>query len=317
MAKIKKKTSVQGIIPAELVAAEMKGKNPAEALYNALSINAVKPDAETEEERKIRIMRRQFICSVFGAKADELETRLKQNRDLHENEGPAVSDLDILSDSEDVATGQATSNTVNKITNAMGDVGTAASLSGTTISIAAGLGVESLTIVGTTIALGPLGLVVAGAGAVVGITTFIINKINKSKIKRGNRSDANEKERAFEEKLANFIKKVEVINAILNTKIDEIMEKKKTMKPKEFAEFKRQIIEEIRQKMEELGLPIAPRVVEGVDLEAEEEDKKKPSKKDDKEDDKEGPEQETPDKKEPKQEEVVDPEKKDIVEMEA
>ena len=316
MAKIKKKTSVQGIIPAELVSAELKGKNPAEALYNALSINAVKPGEESEEERKIRIMRRQFICNVFGASADELENRLKQNRDLHENDAPAVSDLDILSDSEDVANGQATSNSVNRVTNAMGDVGTVAGLGGTSISIAAGLGVESLTIAGTAIALGPIGLVIAGAGAVLGLTTFIINKINKSKIKRGNRSDANEKERAFEEKLANFIKKVEVINSILDSKMDEIMEKKKTMKPKEFTEFKKQIIEEIRHKMEELGLPIAPRVVDGVDLEAEEEDKKKPSKKED-EDDKEGPEQETPDKKEPKQEEVVDPEKKDIVEMEA
>lgn len=316
MAKIKKKTSVQGIIPAEFVSAELKGKNPAEALYNALAIGS-KPEGETEEERKIRIMRRQFICSVFGATADELETRLKQNRDLHQDDGPAVSDMDILSDSEDVAAGQATSNKTNRMIEGFEDAGKYSSFVGAGISVASGLGLETLTVAGTAIALGPIGLVVTGAGAAVGLISFAISKLMKSKIKKGNRSDANEKERAFEEKLANFIKKVEVINSILDSKIDEIMEKKKTMKPKEFTEFKKQIVEEIRQKMEELGLPIAPRVVEGVDLEEEEDEKKKPSKKEDKEDDKEGPNQETPDKKEPKQEEVVDPEKKDIVEMEA
>lgn len=256
MGRIKGKTSVNGLIPAEVASAALKNEDPAMALYNALSIK-VKPENESEEDRKIRLMRRQFMFNIFGASADELEEILKKNKQMHENQGPSKSDLDVLRDSEDVATGQIESNKANKRTELPGKIGQGLTWGGTIVSVASSLGVESVTLpmIGS-VALGPVGVTIAAVGLIISVGIAGIKWINKSKIKKGNKADANEKSRAYQEALEAFVKKVEIINEILTQKMDEIMEKKKTMKPEEFAEYRKGLIEEIKQHMKSIGLEV-------------------------------------------------------------
>lgn len=301
MARIKKKTSVSGIIPAEVVSAAVKDQDPSEALYNALSIN-VKPENETEEQRKVRLMRRQFMFNIFGASAEELETILKKNKEMHEDQGQVKSDLDILKDSEDVAKGQESSNKSGK---ALWWVG---------------LGAEGVSaagaVVGLLMASNPITIGFTIAGLAFKVLNYAVEGIWKSKIKKGNKADANEKNRAYQEVLETFVKKIEIINEILTSRMDEIMQKKKTLSEKDFREYKKGLIADIKQHMKEIGLEIVTKTEEnGVEQEIKEETEEsekqeEKEEKEEKEEDKKAEEKKEPEKKEPE-----NPEKIENVEM--
>ncbi len=299
MGQIKKKTSVKGIVPAEMVSAEMKGQDPSLALYNALSIN-VKPEDETPEQRDARKMRRQFIFSMFGTSAEELENLLEQNKKIHENQGPSKSDFDILRDSEDVANGQRNSIKNEARLSALGTVkeisgltGTAAGMVGTTataISAASSTAAAGTAAVagtaaaaGTAVTVGSvvatISFVTAGVGLVIGLTALAAGIVIKHKAKKGKKADANEKDRERDKKVEALVKKIEIINEILTQKMDEIMEKKKTLSEKEFAQYKKDLIEEIKQHMKSIGLEVVARQVEDQTSEKVEEEKpEKPEK---------------------------------------
>ena len=77
--------------------------------------------------------------------------------------------------------------------------------------------------------------------------------------------------------LETFAKKIEIINEILTQKMDEIMEKKKTLSPKDFTEYKKGLIEEIKKHMKSIGLEIVTKNVDNtVKEEIEEEKPEKP-----------------------------------------
>ena len=279
MAKIKKKTSVQGMVPAEVVAAAAKEKDPAVALYESLSIK-VKPENETAEQRKSRIMRRQLICGAFGISADELDAFLEENKNF-QNDGaaPSQSDADILRDSRNVAAGQQGAIRGNKR-------GRKEAFIGLGIAVVAAFFPEIAVIT-----------LVYTAGKT------LLSDYFAGKAQVGNVADGNEKNRNYMEKLKGFMEKVEALDHILKDRMDDIMQNKKTMKPKEFTQYKKTVIAEIREEMKEHGFEIKVDEIEEKGNTSVEKQKQENSQ----QEVKTGPEQ-------PK---VEGQEKKDVVEMEA
>ncbi|MBE5755765.1 MAG: hypothetical protein E7341_03735 [Clostridiales bacterium] len=232
MAKIKEKTSVKGMIPAEVVAAAAKEENPAVALYNSLSLK-VKPKDETPEQRKAKIMRRQLICGAFGISAAELDTFLEENKNVQAEGGaPSQSDADILRDRRDVSRGQhgAIRGNVRGRIGAIFDV--------------------TKDVIDLFFPLSKLIKIVIVTGK------FVTGQYFSGKAQRGNIADGTEKDRAYIECLKEFMEKVDVLNQILADEMEEVLRNKKTMKKKEFTEYKKSVIERIRNKMKEHGLEI-------------------------------------------------------------
>jgi hypothetical protein len=105
------------------------------------------------------------------------------------------------------------------------------------------------------------------------------------------------------EKLKGFMEKVEALDHILKDRMDDIMQNKKTMKPKEFTQYKKTVIAEIREEMKEHGFEIKVDEIEEKGNTSVEKQKQ------------ENPQQEV--KTGPEQPKVEGQEKKDVVEMEA
>lgn len=237
---------VEAVVPENVVADALKDKNIAEQLYESLSIK-VKPENETPEQRKSRIMRRQLIANTFGLSVKELEGYLKDYvkiKSTSENEQP--NEIDALRDSKgtlDAQDGSIKGNAINAVTS----------------TAAAGAAVAGLI----NPALAPIGVIVTVVTA--GITLY-----RTAKGKGNTLADKNEKSASYFEKLVPLMEKITVLNEIITNKIDAILENKNKLKPKAFAEYKKSVINELREEMAKHGVEIK---VEYIDEQQKEEPK--------------------------------------------
>lgn len=232
--KIRGKVEVKAVVPAEVVASVTSGKGEAAAtaLYNSLSIN-VKPEGETKEQRQARIMRRRLICQAFNISAPDLDNFLADYKKYQGNEQPSQNEADILRDKRDVSRGQ--QGEVRAGNRALRDsvVNTASKIA-TAVSFAVS---PWLTIV----------LAVVGLG-------FDIYRNRKAQV--GKIADGTEKDRDYIEALNVFMDKIEKFNQILDSEMEEIMSKKKTMKAKEFTAYFKTKMLELRDKMKAQGIEV-------------------------------------------------------------
>lgn len=196
----------------------LKNKDMAQALKDALSLNV---KDENPEQRKARLIRRDLICSALGVSTKNIDKFLKDldNNILNMSDNPLDNDQYLNSQDKDKKN-QAKKNLDNTLS----------------------LGIS----------------VISSIFPQLKLISFIYNgvKIAVDNIKDKPFAEDGLNGKMKLDALIVFAEKVSILNEKINEKMDEILENKKSMKPKAFASYKKNLISNIREEMKKYGVEI-------------------------------------------------------------
>ncbi len=215
------------------------------------SFEFVSSSEKTKDEKTVEKIRNEMICNVFGIRSFKKLEKYQFDYANMDNMEDMPSVGEVLEDSRNVARGQRGANARSR-KDMRND------------AIKTSFAVGGLMLPYLTSKFAALGVLVAKVSAIITLPAVAIGmavsgllwgykKYRKAKV--GNLADANEKQRNYIAKLGNFMQEAVQYSEMVEKDSELILEKKKTMKKKDFKkwcdEYSKEKYEELKAKTEE------------------------------------------------------------------